>query len=253
MGTAVTSGVLAGAGAIRAVLDDDGDVVGVATRWAPRSLLVTPLAEAGARCLVDALGDVGCELPGVDGLAPGPVLFAQAWTARQGRKARQAMALGLHVLGGDEVVRAPHAVPGGLVRAGRADAELVTRWLLEFDVDAHPTGAGRSGPDAQARFAADALDAGQVWLWTIDGRPVATALNHPATGGVARVSGVYTPPELRGRGYAGACVAALTRQLLDGGATACALYTDLANPTSNGVYRRIGYRQIGEAESWLFD
>jgi predicted GNAT family acetyltransferase len=52
---------------------------------------------------------------------------------------------------------------------------------------------------------------------------------------------VYTPPELRGRGYASAVVAALTKRELDAGARCCSLFTDLANPTSNHVYTALGY------------
>ena len=58
---------------------------------------------------------------------------------------------------------------------------------------------------------------------------------------------MYTPPELRGRGYATALTAELSQRLLDGrlfegGRRFCFLYTDLANPTSNAIYERIGYR-----------
>jgi predicted GNAT family acetyltransferase len=71
-------------------------------------------------------------------------------------------------------------------------------------------------------------------------------------GGVARVSWVYTPGPLRRRGYAAACVAALSQQVLDRGAEAVMLYTDLANPTSNAVYQRIGYRAVGDAVDLRF-
>ena len=63
---------------------------------------------------------------------------------------------------------------------------------------------------------------------------------------------VYTPPELRGRGYASACVAALSQQLLDAGWEFCTLYTDLANPTSNSIYQRIGYRPVCDSNEYHF-
>jgi predicted GNAT family acetyltransferase len=55
------------------------------------------------------------------------------------------------------------------------------------------------------------------------------------------ISGVYTPPSLRNRGYASAAVSALTRRLLESGYRNCNLFTDLSNPTSNAIYQRIGY------------
>jgi predicted GNAT family acetyltransferase len=55
------------------------------------------------------------------------------------------------------------------------------------------------------------------------------------------VAWVYTPPELRGNGYASAVVAALSERELAGGAAWCSLFTDLANPTSNHIYAELGY------------
>jgi predicted GNAT family acetyltransferase len=68
-----------------------------------------------------------------------------------------------------------------------------------------------------------------------------------------RVNFVYSPPEFRGRGYATACVTALTRQLLDEGRAFCCLYADRANPTSTGIYERIGYRPIGDASDFILN
>jgi predicted GNAT family acetyltransferase len=62
---------------------------------------------------------------------------------------------------------------------------------------------------------------------------------------------VWTPPEHRRRGYAAAVTTAATRAILDAGALPV-LYTDLANPTSNGVYRRLGYRMVAETAEWVF-
>jgi predicted GNAT family acetyltransferase len=40
--------------------------------------------------------------------------------------------------------------------------------------------------------------------------------------------------------------AAVTRAALDAGAEHVVLFTDLANPTSNGVYQRLGYRPVSD-------
>ena len=49
-------------------------------------------------------------------------------------------------------------------------------------------------------------------------------------------------PECRGCGYATALVAALARELLERGKRKLFLTTDVANPTSNAIYARIGFR-----------
>jgi predicted GNAT family acetyltransferase len=69
----------------------------------------------------------------------------------------------------------------------------------------------------------------------------------PTPNGI-RIGPVYTPPELRGRGYASACTAAVSQLLLDEGRKFCFLYTDLANPTSNKIYQDIGYTAVCDAD-----
>lgn len=68
-----------------------------------------------------------------------------------------------------------------------------------------------------------------------------------------RVGLVYTPAELRRRGYATSCVSRLTQLLLDSGKKYCCLYADLANPASNRIYEKVGYRPVCDGEFWRFD
>jgi predicted GNAT family acetyltransferase len=62
---------------------------------------------------------------------------------------------------------------------------------------------------------------------------------------------VYTPPKLRQHGYAGACVGAMSAELVARGLR-CILYTDLANPTSNSIYRKLGYEAVAELVRYRF-
>ena len=68
-----------------------------------------------------------------------------------------------------------------------------------------------------------------------------------------RVNFVYTPREYRRRGFASACVADLTQQLLAEGHAFCCLFTDLANPTSNSIYQTIGYRPVCDMSDFILD
>lgn len=87
---------------------------------------------------------------------------------------------------------------------------------------------------------------GGLMLWEDDGVPVSMAGISPRVAGTVRVAAVYTPPENRGRGYAAAVTAEISRAAREAGARDVLLFTDLANPTSNGVYRRIGYRAVSD-------
>jgi predicted GNAT family acetyltransferase len=91
-----------------------------------------------------------------------------------------------------------------------------------------------------------------VWCDPAPGRIVSMAIWTGLTPHGVRIGMVYTPPEFRGRGYASNCVAALTQRLLDSGRTFCFLFTDLANPTSNKIYRAIGYRHVCDFRKILF-
>ena len=84
------------------------------------------------------------------------------------------------------------------------------------------------------------------WLWEVDGTPVAKTMARPMET-LARIAQVYTPPEQRGHGYAGALVGSVCAALRERGCRLVFLSTDMANPTSNGVYRRIGFRFVGQA------
>ena len=53
---------------------------------------------------------------------------------------------------------------------------------------------------------------------------------------------MYTLPERRGSGYATALVAELAQELLARGKRSLFLTTDIANPVSNAIYARIGFR-----------
>ena len=96
----------------------------------------------------------------------------------------------------------------------------------------------------------DRLSYGGLTLWEVDGSAVSLAgINRPAAG-VVRVGPVYTPPGHRQRGYGGAVTTAVSRAALDTGADEIVLFTDLANPTSNALYQRLGYRPV-EDFVWL--
>ena len=94
-------------------------------------------------------------------------------------------------------------------------------------------------PDAVLRRVED----GRVFLWEVEDEPVHLTGRNAATYGAARIGPVYTPREHRGRGYASVTVAELSQQILDEGDRPC-LFTDQANPVSNGVYEAIGYEPV---------
>ena len=104
-------------------------------------------------------------------------------------------------------------------------------------------------PDPLAR---GLIDEGRLFLWEDQGT-VSMAAGMSETPNGIRVGFVYTPPEARRHGYASACVSALSQHYLDHGRQFCFLYTDLANPTSNAIYQRIGYQPVCDVEDYNFE
>jgi predicted GNAT family acetyltransferase len=103
-------------------------------------------------------------------------------------------------------------------------------------------------PSTDAEGWADArISSGGITLWEDgEGRAASMAGVTPMVAGQLRVAPVYTPSHLRGRGYAGAVTAEVSRAALASGADEVLLFTDLANPTSNALYQRIGYRPVAD-------
>jgi predicted GNAT family acetyltransferase len=118
-------------------------------------------------------------------------------------------------------------------------------WTRGFQIE-----IGEPADDTELRVERG-MAAGEIWLWD-DGEAMSMAVARKPTQGVVRIAGVYTPPGKRKRGYAEACVHALSNHMRDAGFR-CVLYTDLANPTSNSIYRRIGYRAVVEGLRYRFE
>ena len=193
--------------------------------------------------IVDAIAEAGVALPGVNGDAATAASFAGQWSERRKSAATPFQGTRLYEL--LELGEVPR-VEGQLRQAGPGDRTLMILWTRAFQDE-----IGESTSDTELRVDR-ALAAGQLWLWDQNKETTSMAVSREPAQGVVRLSGVYTPPEKRKHGYAEACVHALSKHLRASGYR-CMLYTDLGNPTSNSIYRRIGYRVIAEALRYRFD
>jgi hypothetical protein len=211
--TAVRAGTLAGREELFAcVLDSSGRVQGAALRTPPRPMLCTPLEPDAAEELIASWVT---EDPGLDAVnSVGDRPGAGRGVGCPGRRPD----------------RNPDA--DGDARAPVGDRSAASR--------SRPPVSPERGWMRAARSSGSTRDARSRW-WPSTRR----------VAGVARVGPVYTPPPDRGRGYAGSAVAALSRRALAEGADRCALFTDLANPTSNKIYAQVGYRRLCDWETIL--
>jgi len=145
----------------------------------------------------------------------------------------------------------PSGVPGAMRTYRNDDHALAIRWLDAFVREAFPDDAtDESADDILQRRRAD--PDGDVRFWEVDDACVSLASFGQRTPNGIRVGPVYTPPEFRGNGYASALVGRMTAELLDGAHRYCFLFTDLANPTANGIYQRIGYEAVSDVQHYAF-
>ncbi|MCW2845920.1 MAG: GCN5-related N-acetyltransferase [Nocardioides sp.] len=224
-----------------------GEVVGAAMRTAPfepHPLFVLPMPEEAARELARALVARGEPVTGVNGALPATRTLAEETAALSGGAASVVEHTRLFELG--DLV-APRPVPGQLRAATVGEVGLALAWFGAFGTDAAEQ-AGRGGSHATEDLTEpemlERIEDGRIWLWEdVAGEVVHLTAYNPPSYGVARVGPVYTPKEQRGRGYASAAVAALSRRLQQAGHRVC-LFTDQANPTSNKIYQALGFRPV---------
>lgn len=238
-----------------AVARSRGDVVAVAIRTPPYKVLVSYMPEpddetmnALVRATVDRYGD---DLPGVTADTAVASAFAGAVERLTGRAGRLSDAMRIYALDGVIDTERP---AGTLRRATDADRELATDWVVAFhaEIAAMPDIPRAEAADLVGTFVTGSESERGLLLFERDGVPVSMAGYSGSTPSGIRVVLVYTPPELRGHGYASSAVAELSRRLLAGGRRFCFLFTEIANPTSNHIYQEIGYRPVSDVDTWSF-
>lgn len=136
-------------------------------------------------------------------------------------------------------------VPGHARLATMEDIEVVLAWMTAFGQEAAP-----EDPPVRRDHAEETIRGGRRFLWEVDGAPVSLAGLGRRIRDCASISPVYTPPEHRMKGFAGAVTAAVVDAIFaEGRSTAC-LYTDQANPYSNRCYAKLGFEPVCDA--WVF-
>jgi hypothetical protein len=227
----------------------EGKIVGAAFRTPPFNLV---LSHAEDREVVDAIAtdvrEVFEELPAVAARKDLAHAFAERWSAITGVGHRVGLEQRIYEA---DAINAPVDVPGELREATIADRDLLIDWIHGFNEDAFPEGhAERLHDPATLVDWRLGANGSPMYLWCTD-RPVSMAGLSGGTPDGARVNAVYTPPELRRRGFASAVTAAVSKRALED-KRFCFLYTDLANPTSNSIYQKIGYRPVCDVDEIRF-
>jgi predicted GNAT family acetyltransferase len=230
-----------------AMLYSGDRIVSAALQAHGANLILTKFPEEGLLHLASALRARGADFPGVVGPGEEAERFARLWSEATGRR---------HVLGMNQMIYQltrviPPAHAEGCPRPARMEEiDAIAGWLEDFRAESLPfenSPPGRSRAMAEKRVAA-----GEIFVWEQGGKPVSMAgISGPTRNGI-RVNAVFTPKIWRRRGLASALVAELSQLMLGRGRKFCCLYADLANPTSNQIYQRLGYKPVCDSRHYVF-
>ena len=210
-----------------------------------RGAAVTEGPEGALALLAGALVEKYGSIPGVNGPKGACESFGRHYCSLTGERSRITFEMRIHRL---EAVT-PLSLPAGqLRRVQPGDEALLHRWLGDFSTNT----LGRAGPSHESVAQMVNASEPRSYLWCVNGEAVSTAAwSRPTQTGIS-IKAVYTPPSKRGQGHGTAVVHGLSALLLKRGYAFCTLYTDLANPVSNAIYARIGYKPVMDTQNIRF-
>lgn len=219
-----------------ATVEEAGRILGCAFRTPPYRLGMTALPVAAVPGLVDDVAGVYDTLSGVAGPEPAASAFAAAWAEPRGLswsvRSRQRLLAHKALVPTDEP-------PSGTLRlASAADRELARRWG-----DAFVRESGLAGLDGA--LCAELISNQGLYFWD-DGAPRCMLGVLRETRDAAAIGILYTPGELRERGYATAAVSAFSRHLLERGLGYSYFCLDPFNVPADSICRRLGYALVQE-------
>ena len=208
-------------------------------------------AEEAVSMLVSALDERDWFPDEYNAGSPAADIFFDEWKKRRPYVTRT-LHLAMDVMQMDEAADIP--VAAGTARLAREeDIPLVYRWQREFAAFVEEDPDFALSDEQKERYSGRVRN-GLVWLFeTPDGRIVSIASIARQLNTGCSVTGVYTPPHERGKGYAAANVLALSRAMLKKGNRFVTLYVDKKNPISNHVYKKIGYRIVCDAWHYILN
>ena len=222
-----------------ATIKDHNKVILCAFMTPPWSILVHGVSSLDNRpfqVLIEHLVEEKIKVPGVNGESEFSEKFAEIWCYKTKCQKRLHMASRLYVL--KEVYLVKYT-PGQLKKAEMDYLDLLIKWTKKFHKEVK-LGVKEEYIKNHVKFI---IETGNAFIW-FDEQPVCMVFfERPHEDGVS-IGYVYTPAEFRNKGYATSCVSSVSKHALDSGYSYCSLFADLANPTSNNIYQRVGYQPV---------
>lgn len=186
--------------------------------------------------------------PGVLGFKEGAEKFAHLWGSEKALNSEIQMLQRIHKL---ETVNSDTLSGNKFYAADPSHENIILKWAKEFIYEAMPEESEHLSKTLERTK--QNISNGEIYLLKDNEQIVSMARMAGETPNGRLVNLVFTPPELRGNGYATQCVAHLSQLILDKGYNYSALFTDLSNPVSNKIYYKIGYRPVIDFNMYRFN
>lgn len=154
-----------------------------------------------------------------------------------------------------EALLLPDGLRSGRVKGRRiepGDVALMTQWRVAYAIEAI---GEKDGPQLWEHSRASverSLEEGHMWVLEDQGEPVASSAFNTAIEEAVQIGGVWTPPDLRRRGYGRSVVAA---SLLDArleGVEQAILFTGQSNIAAQKAYTALGFEHIDDYRLVLY-
>ena len=194
--------------------------------------------ESAVKCLIDGVKRRGVHIPGVMAEKTLAEMFAQFYVLSSGVQYKVDTDQRIY-----ELSQVSPGIPtiGNVRLVAEKDMSFLPYWVEGFYYDCFKAPLIVDNDVDKYRYH---IATERLYVLENDGLPVTMAKISRELQTTCVIGFVYTPPYFRGNGYATSCVAAVSQIALSKGFAKCVLYTDLANPTSNSIYMKIGYMPI---------
>jgi GNAT superfamily N-acetyltransferase len=218
---------------------NNSDMIGAAIQTPPYPLSCNAIPVESVDDVVTELARVRPGLNGVRGKRDSAVAFADLWHAATGQTGTVEAEERLYRLG---TLCTPNGVAGAHRLATDDDRGLLVAWVEGFVQETF--GHQRNDAGGEQYIESAEQNGDRFLLWVVETEPVSMAMLRAPAFGVSRIGPVFTPLADRGNGYGSAVTAAAADLAHRSGTPDVVLFADLANPTSNAIYQRIGFEPV---------
>lgn len=140
--------------------------------------------------------------------------------------------------------------PGQIVPIADATSSVLRAWFTAYQTEILNTPMPLAAEHGDFAYEQAMRDTSHVVLIE-NGAPLAMTGFNARLPSIVQVGGVYTPPDLRGRGYARRALGLHLRQARLQGVTQAVLFS--ASEPASRAYRALGFQQIGDWTLVVFD